>query len=292
MRWRDKRRSDNVEFREGAAGAGMLGVAFLLVRFIFSRFGLGGIAVLVAGFFVLRAVGIDPLVMLSGGGVGGGQSTREATTEEQEFVLAVVGSTEDVWTKLFAQSGSRYPAPQVVVFKKQTNSGCGFASAQSGPFYCPADQKVYFDLAFFDELARRFGAPGDFAQAYVIAHEVGHHVQTVTGISGQVRAEQQRVSKTQANGFQVRMELQADCYAGIWAHHAERANPFLEQGDVEEALRAATAIGDDTLQRNAGRSVTPESFTHGSAEQRVKWFRIGLQTGQIPACDTFNTASL
>ncbi len=290
VRWQDRRRSDNVEFRKGAAGAGMTGMAFLLIRFIFGRFGLGGVVVLVGAFLVARSLGIDPIAMLSGG--GGGQVTREASSESEDFVRSVVGTTEDVWSKLFAESGQRYPAPTVIVFQNQIQSGCGFASAQSGPFYCPADQKVYFDLSFFDELARRFGAPGDFAAAYVIAHEVGHHVQTITGISSEVRAAQQRASKTEANALQVRMELQADCYAGLWAHHADRAKPYLEEGDVEEALRAAAAIGDDSLQRNAGRRVTPESFTHGSSEQRARWFRTGLQTGRVDACDPFSADRL
>ena len=291
MRWRGRRRSDNVEFREGAAGAGIAGIIFLLIRFIFSRFGLSGIVFLVGGFFVLRALGYDPLAMVMG--AGGTSTTTEAPqTEEAAFVQTIVASTEDVWTRLFAEAGERYPTPKVIVFKRVVQSACGTASAASGPFYCPGDQQVYFDLAFFDELARRFGAPGDFAQAYVIAHEVGHHVQTVTGISRQVRERQARASKTEQNALQVRMELQADCYAGIWGYHTKNAYDWLEPGDVEEALRAATAIGDDTLQRQAGRPVRKESFTHGSADQRVRWFRTGLQTGRVAACDTFSTNNL
>lgn len=289
MRWDNRRRSDNVEFRKGAAGAGMTGMAFLLIRFIFGRFGIGGVIVAVGALFVAQQMGMNPIGMITGG--GGGEVSREATTQEQDFVTAIVGSTEDVWSKLFAQSGSRYTPPAVIVFEKNTNSGCGMASAASGPFYCPADRKIYFDLAFFDELARRFGAPGDFAQAYVIAHEVGHHIQTITGTTAQVREAQGQTNQAGQNALQVQMELQADCYAGLWAFHADRDTKYggiLQEGDVEEALRAATAIGDDTLQRESGRRVNQESFTHGSAAQRVKWFRTGLQTGRVDACDTFN----
>ncbi|MEO0833474.1 MAG: neutral zinc metallopeptidase [Pseudomonadota bacterium] len=292
MRWDNRRRSDNVEFRKGAAGAGMTGAAFLLVRFIFSRFGIGGVVVAVGALFVAQQMGLNPLGLITGG--GGGSVSREATTQEQDFVTAIVGSTEDVWTRLFAQRGSRYVPPAVVVFEKNTNSGCGPATAASGPFYCPADRKIYFDLAFFDELARRFGAPGDFAQAYVIAHEVGHHIQTITGTSRQVREAQSRTNKVNQNALQVQMELQADCYAGVWAFHADRSAKYgniLQEGDVEEALNAATAIGDDTLQRQAGRRVNQESFTHGSAQQRVRWFRTGLQTGNVESCETFQRGS-
>ncbi len=297
MRWRDRRRSDNVEFRKGggaAGAAGFSGLAFFILRFVFGRFGIGGVVVLVGGFFALKTIGLDPLQMLNGGGLrsaSNGESI-DLNSEEAQRVMAVVGTTEDVWTQIFRDNNARYPAPQVVVFQGSTTSGCGAASASTGPFYCPADQKVYFDLAFFDELSRRFGAPGDFAEAYVIAHEVGHHVQTVLGTSKQVRAAQQRASQTEQNALQVRMELQADCYAGLWAHHANSAKDFLEEGDVEEALKAASAIGDDTLQRNAGRRVNHESFTHGSSAQRVKWFRTGLQSGQLQTCDTFQAQSL
>lgn len=294
MRWQNRRRSDNVEFRKGAAGAGLGGMAFLLLRFVFGRFGIMGVIVLVGGIFMLDRAGVVSIASLVGGG-NGGKVSREATTEEQDMVKAVVGSTEDVWTRLFQESGSTYQPPQVIVFEKSVQSGCGSASAASGPFYCPADRKVYFDLNFFDELARRFGAPGDFAQAYVIAHEVGHHIQTITGISTQVRQMQAKSTKVEQNQLQVRMELQADCYAGIWGHHADRntqLGPLLQDGDVEEAIRAAEAIGDDALQRGSGRQVNQESFTHGSSEQRIKWFRIGLQTGSVEACDTFNTRNL
>ncbi len=296
MRWNNRRRSDNVEFREGAAGAGLAGIAFVLIRFVMGRFGIGGVVVLVGGFFLLKQAGIDPLQMLGMGSSGGGSVSREAQNEEQDFVTAIVGSTEDVWTRLFRESGQQYPPPKVVVFKQGTTSGCGSASAASGPFYCPADQTIYFDLAFFDELGRRFGAPGDFAQAYVIAHEVGHHIQTITGTSSQVRSLQQRANQTEQNLLQVKMELQADCYAGVWAYHADRNTNLgrILEGDfeVDEAIAAAQAIGDDTLQRNAGRRVNQESFTHGSSDQRTRWFRTGLQTGSVEACNTFEARSL
>ena len=296
MRWNNRRRSDNVEFREGAAGAGLAGIAFVLIRFVMGRFGVGGVVVLVGGFFLLKQAGIDPLQMLGMGSSGGGSVSREAQNEEQDFVTAIVGSTEDVWTRLFRESGQQYSPPKVVVFKQGTTSGCGSASAASGPFYCPADQTIYFDLAFFDELGRRFGAPGDFAQAYVIAHEVGHHIQTITGTSSQVRSLQQRANQTEQNLLQVKMELQADCYAGVWAYHADRNTNLgrILEGDfeVDEAIAAAQAIGDDTLQRNAGRRVNQESFTHGSSDQRTRWFRTGLQTGSVEACNTFEARSL
>jgi predicted metalloprotease len=199
----------------------------------------------------------------------------------------VLGSTEDVWGALFAQSGQQYRAPQLTLFGGSVQSACGFASSASGPFYCPADQRVYLDTSFFDELARMGGA-GDFAAAYVIGHEVGHHVQTILGTSDQVRAAQQRARGVEANQLQVAMELQADCFAGVWAYHANQQVRVLEPGDVEEGLAAAAAIGDDTLQRNAGRGVTPESFTHGSSAERQRWLSAGLRSGDPSACNTFN----
>jgi uncharacterized protein len=199
----------------------------------------------------------------------------------------VLGSTEDVWTSLFAQAGQRYQVPELALFGGAVQSACGFASAASGPFYCPGDQRVYLDTSFFEDLAR-MGGPGDFAAAYVIGHEIGHHVQTLLGTSAEVRAAQQRSSEAEANRIQVAMELQADCFAGVWAYHANQTTPLLEPGDVEEGLGAAQAIGDDRLQRNAGRSVTPDSFTHGSSAERQRWLGTGLRTGDPSACDTFN----
>lgn len=255
------------------------------------RFGLGTIAVLVIGYFL----GINPLTMLgllqgtqpltdSGPAPAAGTPTDAAA----DFVAAVLGETEEAWTTIFAQNGAQYVAPTLVLFTGQVNSACGFASAASGPFYCPGDQKVYIDLAFYEQLEREFQAPGDFAKAYVLAHEVGHHVQTITGTSKEVRAAQARVSQTEQNQLQVNMELQADCYAGIWAHYADRTRNILEAGDIDEGLRAAAAVGDDTIQERVQGRVVPESFTHGSAEQRAGWFKRGFAGGTVQDCDTFN----
>jgi hypothetical protein len=284
VKWRQWRRSDNVEDRRGAgAVAGGAGLILLLVRFVFSRFGIGGIAVLAIGYFALQAAGYNPLALLQGGPARSGQQPS-ADDVASEFVRRTLGETEDVWTREFEKRGAVYEKPILVLFTGQVNSACGFASAASGPFYCPGDRKVYLDTSFFDELERRFGAPGDFAATYVIAHEVGHHVQTLLGISDQVRQAQSVAGQTESNGLQVRMELQADCFAGIWANSTRRS---LEEGDIEEGLKAASAIGDDTLQKQAGRTVRPESFTHGSSEQRVEWFTRGFRSGNMEDCDTF-----
>jgi uncharacterized protein len=200
----------------------------------------------------------------------------------------VLADTEDTWRPLFDEMGRQYQDPALVLFTGAVDSACGFAQSAMGPFYCPLDQKVYVDLSFYDDLRSRFGAPGDFAQAYVIAHEVGHHVQNLLGIAEQVQALRQQVSEVEANDLSVRMELQADCFAGVWANHANRARSILEEGDIEEGLNAASAIGDDRMQRQAQGYVVPESFTHGSSEQRVRWFRQGLTSGELGACDTFN----
>jgi predicted metalloprotease len=207
------------------------------------------------------------------------------------FMSAVLGDTEDTWNRLFAAQGRDYQEPVLVLFENQVQSNCGFASSQVGPFYCPNDHKVYLDLSFFRDLDRRFGAPGDFAQAYVVAHEVGHHVQTLLGISARVHQARQRMSEAEGNALSVRQELQADCFAGVWGHHAERRQ-LLQQGDVEEGLAAAAAIGDDRLQRQAQGRVAPESFTHGTSEQRVRWLTHGLRTGDPNQCDTLNRPSL
>jgi hypothetical protein len=280
MRWEDGRRSTNVEDRRGMpVRRGLVG---------------GGIGtlllVLVALYF-----GVDPTPLLQGGGpLGQAGAPAEGPPLEAgqsdpaaQFVAVVLGDTEDTWTQVFAEGGESYQAPVLVLFSGSVQSACGFAQAAMGPFYCPADRKVYIDLSFYDELKNRFNAPGDFAQAYVIAHEVGHHIQNLLGISGQVQAERQRVSEVEGNGLSVRLELQADCLAGVWANRADRARQILEQGDLEEALNAASAIGDDRLQQQSRGYVTPDSFTHGSAEQRMRWFRRGLETGQVNACDTF-----
>ena len=253
----------------------------------------GGIGLIVLAVAAM-IFGIDPgVVMQIGQEIGVGQQSRQpvqrsaAEAEQVEFVKVVLADTEDTWNTLFAQAGLAYREPRLVLFSGAVNSACGYAQAAMGPFYCPEDQKVYIDLQFYQELTHKFGAPGDFAQAYVIAHEIGHHVQTLLGISDQVRQAQSGSSKTEGNAIQVGMELQADCFAGVWAHHANRTRHLLEQGDIEEGLNAAAAIGDDTLQRKAQGRVVPESFTHGSSKQRQHWFSRGLQTGNIPDCNTF-----
>ena len=205
-----------------------------------------------------------------------------------DMVSVVVADTEDVWGGIFKGQGRSYREPTLVLFSGETRSACGLGQAAMGPFYCPADQKMYIDLSFYDQMRTRFRAPGDFAQAYVIAHEVGHHVQNLLGISGQVHSMKQRVSKTEGNALSVRLELQADCLAGVWANHADKARNIIEAGDIDEALNAASAIGDDTLQRQSRGTVVPETFTHGTAKQRQRWFRTGLQSGNPDACDTFN----
>jgi len=218
---------------------------------------------------------------------GGVQQTGRPDDELAEFVSVVLADTEDTWTALFAERGAQYVPPKLVLFSDSVPSACGHAGASVGPFYCPADQKVYIDLGFYRELREKFQAPGDFAQAYVIAHEVGHHVQNLAGTADKVHAMQQRSSEEQSNSLSVRLELQADCYAGVWAHHADRTRQMLETGDVEEGLGAASAVGDDTIQQRARGHVVPESFTHGSAEQRMRWFNTGLTQGSLDSCDTF-----
>ena len=292
VKWRGRRQSTNVEDARGAATVAGGGLIIMLLRLIVGRFGIRGIVILVAGFFALTAMGVNPMALLSGqtGGAPSGQQTA-GNDDDYKFVAVILAETEETWGRIFQQSGQQYRPPILKLFSGQTNSACGFATSASGPFYCPADQKVYLDTRFFRELSERFGAPGDFAGAYVIAHEVGHHVQTVTGVSAQVREAQSRSNKVEQNALQVRMELQADCYAGIWAHDASRVD-ILEPGDIEEGLRAARAIGDDTLQRQAGRKVQPHTFTHGSSEQRMRWFQIGYTSGDINQCDTFQARNL
>ena len=293
VKWRGRRRSDNVEDRRGAVGAaGAAGLIGLLLRFIIGRFGFRGILVLAVIGIGLYAAGVDPIALVQGGAVQQASPLEPIDDETLEFVETVTAETEDIWSAVFAEEGYEYEEPRVVLFSDNDRSACGVASARMGPFYCPLDKTVYFDPSFFNELAKRFDAPGDFAAVYVIAHEVGHHVQTITGISAQVREIQSRATKVEANALQVRMELQADCYAGVFANRAERASDFLDEGDLEEGLRAAAAIGDDTLQRQAGRQVRQESFTHGSSAQRVRWFRAGFESGDEDRCDTFDTASL
>ena len=286
MRWKDLRRSSNVRDVRGAGGYGGGRMGLPVGR------GLGGgVGLLVILVVLFLFGGPDAILQLFSGGASAPSSDQgqplTANDETSDFVARVLGSTEDVWGALFAQSGERYQTPQLTIFSGSGQSACGYASAASGPFYCPRDQRVYLDTSFFDELARMGGA-GDFAAAYVIGHEVGHHVQTLLGTSDQVRSAQQRGNETQANRLQVAMELQADCFAGVWAYHANQTVRVLEPGDVEEGLAAAQAIGDDRLQRNAGRAVTPDSFTHGSSADRQRWLSTGLRTGDPSACDTYN----
>jgi predicted metalloprotease len=288
MLWRHGRRSANIEDRRGMAGgptgygrAGAVGGVG----------GLGAVAIVVIALFL----GIDPTVLLEGGPIGGtpvgyapsAGRVDSASDERKDFVAVVLADTEETWHGVFRASGRRYEEPRLVLFSGAVQSACGFAQAAVGPFYCPGDRKLYLDLDFFEDLSRRFGAPGDFAQAYVIAHEVGHHVQTLLGISQRVHAARARQSPAEANAMSVRLELQADCFAGVWAHHADRVRGIVESGDLEEALNAASAIGDDRLQRRGRGFVSPDSFTHGTSAQRARWFRRGFSGGDPQACDTF-----
>jgi len=296
MRWKGRRKSTNVEDRRGqrsgigaGSGSGLLSFIPMLVR---SKTGRIMLLIGVVVFFGSRMMGIDLLPLLLGG--GGANTTGEprelsaADKEMGDFVSAVLADTEDTWKALFLQQGGTYREPTLVLFTGAVNSACGTASSAVGPFYCPGDQKLYVDLSFFQDLKQRHGAPGDFAQAYVIAHEVGHHVQTLMGISDQVHQAGRGRGQAEVNALSVRQELQADCFAGLWGHAANTERQILDPGDLEEALTAATAIGDDRLQRESGRSVVPDSFTHGSSAQRVKWFRRGFESGDIASCDTFS----
>jgi predicted metalloprotease len=251
---------------------------------------LSTIVILVIGFFVLRAIGIDPLQFIEGGPAPqqvGTQPQGTGSDEGRQFVAVVLAETEDVWHALFEGGGATYEEPGLTLFDGGVNSACGFASVAAGPFYCPGDRKVYIDLEFFDTLERQFDAAGDFARAYVIAHEVGHHVQNLTGVLPEFNRLRSRMSEAEANAMSIRVELQADCYAGLWAHHTERRG-LLEEGDLEEALNAAFQIGDDTLQKRTQGYVVPESFNHGTSEQRRRWFLAGFRSGEVAACDTFS----
>lgn len=322
------RESQNVDDRRGQGGGGFRfpGGGGRGIQIPMGRGG-GGFSIttlLIIGAIMLL-FGLNPLDLLRGGGgfgmpdmpqnqridrpqpgsgnnpfeIPGLPGSREApsksaasTDDAARFVRRVLADTEDVWNRVFQSFGRKYEEPQLVLFTQATNSRCGTGLAQMGPFYCPLDRKVYIDLSFFNELSRRFGAPGDFAQAYVISHEVGHHVQTLLGIADKVQEAKQRISERQANALQVRMELQADCLAGVWASLNHQLKNRLQPGDIEEGLRAATAIGDDMIQKQTQGRVVPEAFTHGSSEQRVRWFKRGLETGQIQQCDTFNASDL
>jgi predicted metalloprotease len=281
MRWTMGRRSDNVEDRRGSgmplvAGGGIGTIVLVLVALYF---------------------GIDPSVVLQGSPPPATQQQQQQQApaassrggdEIRDFVSVVLADTEDTWHAIFRRMNREYTDPKLVLFSGSVQSACGMAGAAVGPFYCPGDQKLYLDTTFFRDLRDRFGAPGDFAQAYVIAHEVGHHVQTLLGISERVQNARRTSDRAKANALSVRTELQADCFAGVWAHHADKTRHILEEGDVDEALNAATAIGDDRLQKQTQGRVVPESFTHGSSAQRVRWFQRGFESGEVRQCDTFS----
>ena len=284
MRLDDERQSDNVEDRRG-----------MRVSRTAMGGGIGTLLLVLAALYL----GVDPRMLLTEAPTSERTSSEVSTqarpaAENQlaEFVSKVLANTEDTWQELFRRGGKSYRVPKLVLFTGAVESACGFAQSAVGPFYCPEDQKVYIDLGFYQELRDRFRAPGDFAQAYVIAHEVGHHVQNLLGISEKVQTARARAGQAQANRLSVRLELQADCFAGVWAHHAEKRGHILEAGDLEEGLRAASAIGDDRLQRQTTGTVVPDSFTHGSSEQRVRWLRVGIETGDVNRCNTFQTADL
>ncbi len=284
MRWRDGRRSGNVEDRRGiSAGTAVKG---------------GGIGVIVMALIAM-AFGVDPSFLLQQLDSGSAtSSTQQQGTvgapddEKGEFVAVVLADMEDTWNPLFREMGQTYQEPRLVLFSDAVQSACGFQQSAVGPFYCPGDKQVYLDLTFFHDLDKTLGAPGEFAQAYVIAHEVGHHVQTLLGISADVHQQKRGVSKIEANALSVKQELQADCFAGIWAHYANSQRQVLEPGDMEIALNAASAIGDDRLQKRGSGQVVPESFTHGTSEQRMRWFKRGFDTGKVRECDTFLAKSL
>ncbi|TDQ86323.1 hypothetical protein A8950_0014 [Dongia mobilis] len=325
MKWRMGRRSDNVSDRRGARpgggfGGGLGGLGGLgggglggggLGGLIGRRFGLKGILIVIAIFVMLSFMGIDPMALLNGtlgsgsrqgdifapaverAGQGVTQTGNRAEDELADFTSVVLASTEDTWRRIFAEAGETYRDPTLVMFSGAVQSACGHAQSAMGPFYCPADAKVYIDLSFYRDLERHLQAPGDFAQAYVIAHEVGHHVQNLVGVEEMARRERQRLSEADANALSVRVELQADCFAGIWAYHLAAANAEvqLEDGDIAEGLNAASAIGDDRLQRQSSGRVVPDSFTHGTSEQRMRWFKKGFDSGNPDDCDTFGVAT-
>ncbi len=286
MRWRGRRESDNIEDRRGMR--------------VGRTAGIGGVG-LIAVYLISMYFGVDPSVLLGGvqtSQVGSEPGSSEpyqesaSEAEQRERIAVVLADTEDVWGAVMADLRGSYRKPTLVLFSGAVESGCGFAEAAMGPFYCPADERVFIDLSFFEELDQRLGAGGDFAQAYVVAHEVGHHVQNLLGTSARVQELRQRVDEIEGNQLSVRLELQADCYAGLWARHAEQTAAILEPGDIEEALGAASAVGDDRLQRRAGSQVVPDSFTHGTSTQRTRWFRNGFDAGTLEACDTFKEAGL
>ncbi len=312
MRWKKGRRSSNVEDRRGSssrAGTPGLGGLFKKRGSGARRGGGSGLMMIVVALGAMYFLGVDPRALLSGGSPGQSQTTaplpspdasrpgtmQSRTPQEDQmadFISVVLADTEDTWRTLFQTSGRRYQEPKLVLFSGSAQSACGFAQAAMGPFYCPADQKVYIDLSFYEDMQRRHGVAGDFAQAYVVAHEVGHHVQNLLGISDKIQSLRRRVSKTEGNQLSVLLELQADCFAGVWGNKANRSRHILEQGDIEEALHAASSIGDDRLQKQSRGYVTPESFTHGTSAQRVHWFKTGIKYGDLGRCNTFEGTGL
>lgn len=315
MQWKDRKGSNNVEDQRGRSGGGLGGVgSSMALMAIFSRLGIKGtIVVIIIGLIVWKVFGINPLALLGGQSptqqVQSSQPYQEGSQEAitREMAAVVLADTETVWQQIFQADGKQYVKPTLVLFTGAVNSGCGAAQSAMGPFYCPADQKLYIDLSFFQQMREQMGITGDqqgsaqgnsanqagdFAQAYVIAHEVGHHVQNLLGISGQVQQARQQANKVKGNALSVRQELQADCLAGVWAYHNQQRTHFLQPGDVEEALDAANKIGDDYLQKQARGHVVPDSFTHGTSAQREQWFRTGLNSGDVNQCDTFSAAQL
>ncbi|MER0237526.1 neutral zinc metallopeptidase [Fulvimarina sp. MAC8] len=292
MRWRGRRQSSNIEDRRGRGGGFSRGSGGLRIPV---KSGGSLVTLIVVGAIAWFVFGINPLALLGGdpGGQGGYETTQtgggggvESTPgETDDFVATVLADTEDVWSRRFEEAGEAYPEPTLVLFNDRVQSACGIAGSATGPFYCPSDQQLYIDLTFFEQLQQQLNAPGDFAQAYVVAHEVGHHIQNLTGVLGQLNEARRTLPQDEANALSVRVELQADCYAGIWAHET-RAAGYVEPGDIDEALNAAFQIGDDTLQRRSQGTVVPDSFTHGTSEQRQEWFRRGYETGDFGACDT------
>lgn len=299
MRWRGRRQSRNIEDRRGPGGFGIPGGVNRAGGRGARRAG-GGISILIIIGILWLVFGINPVVLLQGDGVSlppaedgrpAGGGIQQTQSEVDDFIATVLADTEDVWKAIFRAEGGTYPEPHLVLFSGSVRSACGFANAAAGPFYCPGDGKVYIDLSFFEDLRRRFGAPGDFAQAYVLAHEIGHHVQNVIGVLPKSNEMRRQVSEEEANRISVRVELQADCFAGIWANRTARAG-YLEKGDIDEALNAANQIGDDTIQKRTQGYVVPDAFNHGTSEQRRWWFHEGFRSGRLEACDTFSASEL
>lgn len=294
MKWEDNRRSSNVEDRRGekSSGFGSSSRGSMMMLLPIARMLLGssiGRIVLVVGV-VAYFMGFNPLFLLDGSFSSNNQKNvvnQKQDDKQAQFISTVLAQTEDVWTEIFKKYNARYEKPKLVLFRNATKSACGYASSQTGPFYCPADRKVYLDLGFFNELKRQHNAPGDFAQAYVVAHEIGHHIQNLSGTLSKVQKAKQGISKVKGNALQVKVELQADCYAGVWGYYSKNKFNSLEEGDLQEALNAASAIGDDTLQKKSQGYVRPDAFTHGSSKQRMIWFKRGFDTGNIEICDTF-----